>query len=303
VNKAVPTGVKSIVVVVGPTAVGKTAYAIKLALELGTEIISADSRQCYREMNIGVARPSPEELAMVKHHFIASHSILDVVNAAVFESYALNALSRIFELSDTAVVVGGTGLYIKALCEGIDVLPQANPTVRSEIIDNYEKLGLPWLQEQVRLLDPEFYAEGEIQNPRRLMRALEVVQSTGRSIRSFQSGKIATRPFSIIKIGLDLPRGKLYDRINYRVDRMMDAGLLQEAEDIFNRFNLFSLPKNSWPSALNTVGYSELFDYFKGNLGLEEAVELIKQHTRNYAKRQLTWFRKDLSIQWLPPTG
>lgn len=285
-------------VVVGPTAVGKTAFAIQLALELQTEILSADSRQCYREMKIGVARPTESELAKVPHHFIASHSILDEVNAAVYETFALKTLEGIFRHAATAVVVGGTGLYIKALCEGLDPVPPSDTNLRKEIVAAYQSHGLPWLQEQVHELDPVYFSTGEIQNPQRLMRALEVLKLTGRSIRTFQSSKPKQRPFRIHKIGLDLPRETLYARINQRVEIMMQTGLLEEAKVIFESFGLAHVAISDWPSALRTVGYVELFDYFKGEITLDTAVDLIKQHTRNYAKRQLTWFRRDPEVHW-----
>lgn len=288
---------------VGPTAVGKTAFAIQLALDLQTEILSADSRQCYREMKIGVARPSALELQQVRHHFIASHSIRDEVNAAVYETFALNTLHDIFQHSSTAVVVGGTGLYIKALCEGLDFVPPSDAGLRREIIAGYAAGGLAWLQEQVQKLDPEYFATGEIQNPHRLMRALEVARLTGKSIRTYQSSIAKKRPFNIHIIGLDLPRAELYTRINQRVDLMMQAGQLEEAEALFETFDLAHLPAAEWPSALHTVGYTELFDYFMGKTTLDTAVELIKQHTRNYAKRQLTWFRRDPTVHWNPPAG
>jgi tRNA dimethylallyltransferase len=289
--------------VVGPTAVGKTAFAIQLALELQTEILSADSRQCYREMNIGVARPSAAELQMVRHHFIASHSILDEVNAAVYEQYALHCLEEIFKNAQTAVVVGGTGLYIKALCEGLDPVPPSDPDLRKEIIASYLDRGLGWLQQQVEQLDPVYFASGEMQNPQRLMRALEVVRLTGKSIRTYHSSKPQQRPFKIHKIGLDLPREELYARINQRVDLMMQAGQLEEAETLFNTFGLAHLPPSQWPPALRTVGYVELFDYFRGICSYDKAIDLIRQHTRNYAKRQLTWFRRDPAVHWRSPAG
>ncbi|MBC6492265.1 tRNA (adenosine(37)-N6)-dimethylallyltransferase MiaA [Flavihumibacter stibioxidans] len=298
-NLKPPTS-KSVIIVVGPTAVGKTALAIELARWLGTEIISADSRQCFRELNIGVARPSEEELAAVRHHFIASHSILDEVNAAVFEAYALQTVKAIFRQHDNAVMVGGTGLYVKAFCEGMDEIPAVKPGIRAEIIAGYETHGLTWLQEQVLAHDPIFYASGEVQNPQRLMRALEVVLSTGRSIRTYQSGQKQPRPFAVHKIGLDLPRAELYDRINRRVDLMMESGLLQEVSDIFQHMS-YTIRNGTRPNALQTVGYSELLDFLEGKCSLGEAVDKIKINTRHYAKRQLTWFRRDPSITWYHP--
>lgn len=280
---------KTVIVIAGPTAVGKTAVAISVARYLGTEIISADSRQCFKELNIGVARPSEEELATVPHYFIASHSVHDKVNASLFEQYALEKTGKIFQHNDAAVMVGGTGLYIKAFCEGMDEVPGVPEIVRQEIVKEYEAKGLPWLQEQVKISDPEFYKNSELQNPQRLMRALEVIKATGQSILHFRKGKKADRDFAIIKVALELPKEQLHQHINTRVDKMIEAGLLEEVREL-----LPLQPLN----ALQTVGYKELFTYYKGELGLQEAVEAIKKNTRLYAKRQMTWFRKDKEYKW-----
>lgn len=271
---------------------GKTAVGIAVAKHFGTEIISADSRQCYREMAIGVARPSEEELAEVPHHFIASHSIQDKLTAAAFEAYALEKAAEIFRKSNTVVMVGGTGLYIRAFTDGMDAIPEVPEEVHNRVMKAYQQNGIAWLQERIQSLDPQFYEGGEILNPQRLMRALEVVETTGRSILSFRTGEKKDRPFDVIKIALDLPRESLYQRINRRVDSMMDQGLLEEVRSLvpFQHLN-----------ALQTVGYKELFDHLAGKTSLEEAVDAIKKHTRHYAKRQLTWFRKDSEYQWLPP--
>jgi tRNA dimethylallyltransferase len=270
--------------------VGKTAVAIDVAQALGAEIISADSRQCYREMNIGVARPSLTELAAVPHHFIASHSIHEDLNAAAFEQYALQCLSSLFEQHHTAVMVGGTGLYVQAFCDGIDPMPVVSPEIRQQILAQYEQEGLPWLQEQVQQLDPAFWQVAEQQNPQRLMRALELKLQTGKSILAFRKGNKIERPFRIVKIGIDMDRPDLYERINQRVDMMMEMGLLDEAQSLYVYKHL---------NALQTVGYQEIFDYLDGQCTLSQAVEKIKQHSRNYAKRQLTWFKKDASIHWV----
>jgi tRNA dimethylallyltransferase len=283
---------KTMIVISGPTAVGNTAVAIEVARALGTEILSADSRQCYRELNIGVARPSPEELAAVPHHFIASHSIFDDLNAAAFEQYGLQVAAKVFETKDTLVVVGGTGLYIKALCEGMDAIPAVPPEIRDQLFAEYSQKGLQWLQEEVAAADPAFFSAGEVQNPQRMLRALEVVQATGRSILEFRSGTKAERPFEIIHIALELPREDLYDRINRRVLQMFDAGLEEEARSVYPHRHL---------NALQTVGYRELFDYFDGRITREEAIRDIQTHTRHYAKRQLTWFRKDEEMIWVAP--
>lgn len=283
---------KTVIIVVGPTAVGKTAVAIALATHFHTEIISADSRQCFKELNIGVARPSAEELKTIKHYFIASHSIKDDVNAAVFEKYALEKVYEIFKVHDVAVMVGGTGLYIKAFYEGLHDMPDTDPMIRKKIFMNYEQKGLSWLQQEIREKDPEFYQEGEIKNPQRLMRALEVVESTGRSILSYRKGEPAKRDFTIVKIGLELPKEELHRNIDARVDTMMRNGLLDEVKQLAFYKNL---------NALQTVGYSELFEYLDKKISLDEAVEQIKKNTRQYAKRQMTWFRKDKEVTWFDP--
>jgi len=289
---ALPT----ILVIAGPTAAGKTALALNLAEQYGTSIISADSRQCYRELNIGVARPSREELARIPHYFIATHSVTEPVNAATFAGIArdaaeeVSARNRAAGRADLVVLAGGTGLYIKAFTEGIDAIPPVPEGVRKAVQEGYRQGGLGWLQERVRLKDPAWLEGGEGQNPRRLMRALEVWEATGRSIKTFQGN--VRQAYKVIKIGLELPRPLLYERIDARVDRMLEAGLLEEVRGL-------------WPyrgeKALDTVGYRELFEHLDGLVSLEEAVARIKQHTRNYAKRQLTWFKKDRDIRWFGP--
>lgn len=282
----------TIIIVCGPTAVGKTTFAIELALALKTEIISADSRQCYKELNIAVAKPSDKELAEVHHWFINSHSIHTEVNAGVFEKYALEAAEKIFENRTTAIMVGGTGLYIKAFCEGMDNIPAIDPNIRRKVMAEYEEKGLEYLQEQVAEKDPDFWEIAERQNPQRLMRALEVFLSTGKSINLFRISDKKERPFNIIKIGLDLPRLRLYEQINNRADAMMEKGLLAEANELYSYRSL---------NALQTVGYRELFYYLENKYSLAEAVEKIKINTRQYAKRQLTWFKNDSTVRWLNP--
>lgn len=282
----------TIIIICGPTAVGKTAFAIQLARALQTEIISADSRQCYKEMNIGVAKPCAEELAEVRHWFINSHSIHEEVNAGIFEQYALHAAAKIFGNHTTAVMVGGTGLYIKAFCEGMDEFPAINPLIRQQIIVDYETKGLEFLQKQIAELDPYFWKVAEQQNPQRLIRALEVFISTGKSVTTFRKGDKKKRPFNIIKIGLELPRAQLNEQINNRVDKMMEEGLLAEASALYKYKSL---------NALQTVGYKELFDYLDNQYSLKEAEEKIKINTRHYAKRQMTWFKKDNTISWYNP--
>jgi len=280
---------KTVYIIVGPTAVGKTAFAISLAQQLNTEIISADARQCYQEMNIGVARPSIAELNAVPHHFMASHSVHEVVNASVFEEYALEIVNTLFKTKDTLVMVGGTGLYIKAFCEGLDRIPSIAPEIREGIIQQYEKLGLRWLQKEVSVKDPQYWEKGEQQNPQRLMRALEVKLGTGNSIVSFQQKNKITRPFNIVKIGLEMPRDLLYERINQRVLKMVKDGLELEVKSLLPHAHL---------NALQTVGYSEWIPFFDGKIELLRVIEMIQQNTRHYAKRQLTWFKKDPEIKW-----
>lgn len=286
------SGNKRVIIICGATATGKTALAIDTAKLLHTSIISCDSRQCYREMSIGVAKPSDEELAAVPHYFINSHSITDTVNAAVFESYALNVADKLFKHSDHVIMAGGTGLYIKAFEQGIDPIPAISPDIRQAIVEEYTKNGLDWLQSVVRSEDPLFYDTGETRNPQRLMRALEVMRGTGQSIRSYQQGAKVNRPFAVEKIGIELPKELLHERINARVDQMMADGLLQEVESLVE---FHQLP------ALRTVGYAEIFAYLDGQLGLDEAIERIKINTRQYAKRQMTWFRRDPTIRWISP--
>jgi len=282
----------TIIIIVGPTAVGKTAAAIRLARQEQTSIISADSRQCYLELNIGVAKPSPAELDAVHHYFINSHSIRQEVNAALFEELALRWTTEIFQDKPTAVMVGGTGLYIKAFTDGLDAIPAVDPAIRGRLQQQFGINGIGWLREEVRLHDPGYYAEGERQNPQRLLRALEVRLSTGRSILSFRNGVSRQRPFHIRKIGLDLPKEELHRRIHARVDQMIDQGLLAEVSNL--------LPYRNH-NALRTVGYREIFEHLDGLCSLDEAIANIKTNTRRYAKRQLTWFRKDPGIVWKHP--
>jgi len=276
-------------VICGPTAVGKTAFAIRLAQHFNTQIISADSRQCFRELNIGVAKPSVEELAEVHHYFINSHSIHQEVNAVVFEQYALSCLQQIFPANNVAVMVGGTGLYIKAFEEGLDDMPAIDAAIRKQVINLYQTNGLEALQQAVAEMDPVFWQTAEQQNPQRLMRALEILLATHQPVSAFRKGNKQQRDFNIIKIGLVLPRHELYNRVNARVDNMMEAGLLKEVETLLPYREL---------NALQTVGYREFFPVLLEGAPLATAVEKLKTNTRHYAKRQLTWFRRDSSIHW-----
>jgi tRNA dimethylallyltransferase len=283
---------KTAIIIAGPTASGKTALSIKIAQLFNTAVISADSRQCYREISIGTAKPSPEELAAVPHYFINSHSIKEEVNAGLYEKLALQYADEIFSKNDIAVVCGGTGLYIKAFTDGIDEMPEIPASIRTFLNEQYAAYGITWLQEQLQQRDPAFYAVAETQNPQRLIRALEVLEATGRSILEFRLATPVQRPFNIIKIGITLPKEELHANIHRRVDLMMEAGLADEVRAV--------LPYRNH-NALRTVGYAEIFKYLDGNGTLEQAVTDIKTHTRQYAKRQLTWFRKDPAITWFDP--
>ncbi len=275
--------------IVGPTAVGKTSLAIELAKALGTEIISADSRQFYREMTIGTAKPTGDELAVVRHHFIDSHSILQKYDAAQFGEDALMKVYELFEKHDSVIVCGGSGLYVKALLEGFDDIPEVPEEIREMVTEKYKAGGLPWLQQQVQKHDPEYYNVVDQQNPARLSRALEVVLATGSSITSFQKRQKRVLPFKVIKIGLELEREELYKRIDERMDAMIEEGLFKEAEKLY--------PYREH-NALQTVGYQEIFDFMDGKYDREEAIRLLKRNSRRYAKRQLTWFKKDEGITW-----
>ncbi len=283
---------KTVIIIAGPTAVGKTNVAIEIARSFSTEIISADSRQCFKEMVVGVARPSPGELAAVPHHFIATHSILDDVTAVTFEKYALEKVTELFRKHEIVMMTGGTGLYIKAFSEGLDDIPDVPGEIRDLIVTNYRKGGLAWLQEEIKDKDPAFYKEGETQNPQRMMRALEVMAATGNSIVQFQKGMKKSRPFNILKIGLELPKGELQERINHRVDKMIEAGLVDEVRSLAQYRHL---------NALQTVGYIEIIDFLDKKTTLQVAIEKIKMHTRQYAKRQMTWFKRDKDIRWFSP--
>lgn len=274
---------KRLLVITGPTASGKTGFAVEKALEYGSPVISCDSRQIYRELKIGTAPPTAEQLAQVKHYFIFSHSIFDHYTAGKYELEALELINELFLTHDTLIMAGGSGLYIDALCNGIDDFPESDLVLRKELTQQLSEEGLAPLAAKLKLLDPESYEAIDIKNPQRVMRALEVCLSTGNKFSSYKTSPSKRRNFTIDKIILDHPREELYERINHRVDEMMAAGLLEEAERMY--------PHRDLPS-LNTVGYKELFGYFSGEHSLDEAVDLIKRNTRRYAKRQMTWFRR-----------
>jgi tRNA dimethylallyltransferase len=280
---------KNLIVVAGPTAVGKTAAAIELAKHYNTVVVSADSRQFFREMSIGTAKPNAAELAQVKHYFIDSHSINEPFSVGDFEKQGLALLDELFKIHDHVILAGGSGLYIKAICEGFDDLPTADPNTREKLNQELEEKGLTHLQEKLKAVDPVYYAEVDLNNPQRIIRALEVFESSGKPISFYRQSTVNKRPFNIIKLALNLPREILYQRINDRVNIMMQQGLLAEVTELMPYRDL---------NALNTVGYSEIFDYFDGKLTLQKAIEMIQQNTRRFAKRQLTWFRKDTSFIW-----
>jgi len=283
---------KTLISIVGPTAIGKTALAIQLAQQFDTEIISADSRQFFKEMEIGTAKPDVEELAAAKHHFINSHAVTQLFSTGDFEVAGLKILDEIFQNHDMAIMVGGSGLYINALINGLDEMPDIDLSIREKLNKQFEEEGLKAIQDQLAVLDPEYFAKVDQQNPQRMIRGLEVFLSTGQKLSSMLSATKKERPFNIIKIGLNTERAFLYNRINQRVDKMLADGLLEE---------VISLTQFKQYNALNTVGYSELFDYLEGKLPFEEAISAIKQNTRRFAKRQLTWFRRDDEINWFEP--
>ena len=282
----------TLLVIAGPTAVGKTSLAIDVARRFGTEIISADSRQFYRELKIGTAAPDTTQLALVPHHFVGNLSLSDSYNVSQYETEVLELLNRLFQKHKLVVLTGGSGLYIRAVCDGIDMLPDAEPEIRLHLQTILKTEGLPTLRLLLQKLDPVYFQMVDVANPARIIRALEVCMSTGLPYSSFRKKNPAKRNFRIIKIGLDLPRAELHQRINARVDQMMAAGLEQEAREFYPYRHL---------NALNTVGYKELFDYFDGNCSQDDAVEKIKTNTRRYARRQITWFKKENDLNWCAP--
>ncbi len=283
---------KKLIVVVGPTAVGKTALAIRLARHFNTEIVSADSRQIYRELEIGTAKPSVEELRQVKHHFINSHSIHEDYDAGAYGREALALIHSLFEKFDTLILCGGSGLYVRAVLEGFDEMPPVPEGLRKQIIQEYEANGLSWLQEQVQQVDPDYFEVVDIQNPHRLIRALELHRAWQKPMHELRKQKKNELPFQVVKIGLELEREKLYHRIDSRMDAMIEQGLFAEAERLFPLRNL---------NALQTVGYREIFGFMEGLYDKAEAIRLLKRNSRHYAKRQLTWFKKDEQIKWFRP--
>ncbi len=288
-----PTDPSYLILVVGPTAVGKSDLCLNLAKKFQTEILSCDSRQFYREMNQGTAKPSPKELAEVPHHFINNLSITDSYDVRKYEDEALELLERLFQDHRVVLMTGGTGLFADVVVNGMDPMPDVAPEIREEIIQEFQAKGLTWLQVAVQEVDPEFYAQVDQANPQRLMRALEIWRGTGLKFSSFRTKVKVKRPFEVIKIGLDRPREELYKRIDSRMEQMLAKGLFAEAEGLFEKRGL---------NALQTLGYTEIFDFLEGKYDKEELIRLLKRNSRRYAKRQLTWFRRDPLIHWFHPS-
>lgn len=283
---------KKLIVVAGPTAVGKTDIAIKLAQHFNTEVVSADARQVYKELGVGVAKPSDEQLSQVPHHFISSHSIHDHYNAADYGEEALAIIRKLFEKHDVVIMCGGSGLYIKAVLEGFDDVEEIDKSVRDSIIEEYNRKGLSWLQDEVKLRDPEYFEIVDQKNPHRLIRSLELSIGTGKKMSEWRTRSKRQLEFDVVKIGLSLPIEILYDRINKRMDEMIAGGLFDEAKELYKYRDL---------QALQTVGYREIFAFMDHAYDRAEAIRLLKRNTRHYAKRQLTWFRKDEGFAWFAP--
>lgn len=282
----------TLVVIVGPTGIGKTDVSISLAEKTGTEIISADSRQFYKELRIGSAMPDELQLAKIKHHFIAHLSIHDYYNASTFEFEVIDLLNVLFKKNKLVYMVGGSGMYIDAVCKGIDDLPEIDMEIRSILQQKYENEGIESLRFELKRLDPEYYSIVDLKNPKRILKGLEICLMTGRTYTSFRKAEVKKRDFKILKIGLRMDRETLYKRIDSRVDKMIEASLVDEARMLY---------KYKGINALNTVGYKELFDHFDGKYNLDKAIELIKRNSRRYAKRQLSWFGRDKEIKWFYP--
>ena len=281
-----------LILIVGPTAVGKTDLCINLAKKFNTEIISCDSRQFYREMNLGTAKPTKQELEQVPHHFINSLSIEDSYDVKMFEKDAIALLEELFKNHHLVIMTGGSGLFADAVVDGLDEMPALDPSIREGVIQDYEAKGLEFLQEEVKRNDPEYFEKVDQNNPQRLMRALEIFRGTGKPFSSFRVKSKKERPFKTLKIGLERDREELYSRIDFRMDQMIEAGLFDEADALFGKRHL---------NALQTVGYSEIFGFMEGKYDKEEAIRLLKRNSRRYAKRQLTWFRRDPEITWFHP--
>ncbi len=283
---------KYLIVVVGPTGIGKTKVSIEIAKHYKTEIISADSRQIFKELKIGTATPSDEELREVKHHNIASYSIHDYYSSWEFEQDALQLSAELFKTHNQIVLTGGSMMYIDAICKGIDEIPTIDPELRDNLMKLYNEEGIESIRRQLKQLDPDFYTQVDLQNHKRVIHAVEVCLMTGKPYSSLRTNTVKKRPFNIIRVGLELDRDEIYNRINLRVDQMVEMGLIEEAKQFYPSKDL---------NSLNTVGYKELFAHFDGEYDLDKAIELIKRNTRRYAKRQLTWFKKDTETKWFRP--
>ena len=283
---------RHLITIIGPTAIGKTNLAIKIADYFKTEIVSADSRQFYKEMNIGTAKPSNSELNSIKHHLINNKSINDNYNISDYEKDALKSIKSIFNKNDAAILVGGSGLYINTVLYGLDEIPGISDEIRSSLYLDLELKGIKKLQKELKLLDPASYSDIDINNPRRLIRALEVSISTGKSYSSFLKKKKKKRDFNIIVLGINQERSELYNKINTRVDNMIESGLINEVKELYNLKGL---------NALNTIGYREVFNYIEDKYSLDECINEIKKNTRRYAKRQLTWFKSIDNVEWITP--
>ena len=281
-----------LIVLLGPTGVGKTDVSINIASHFNCEIISADSRQFFREMKIGTAVPSDKQLQTIPHHFVRFIPVEDYYSSSLFERDVLALLDKLFQKNNLALMSGGSGMYIDAVCDGIDDIPDINPSVRDRLLKKYTEVGIEGLRLMLKTLDPDHYAKVDLRNSKRIIRALEICESTGIPYSSFLKKQKRTREFGIIKIGLERPRQELYTRINLRVDEMITNGLEDEARELSINRNL---------NALKSVGYREFFDFFDGKISREKAVELIKRNSRRYAKRQLTWYNKDKDIKWFRP--
>ncbi len=283
---------KTLIVILGPTGTGKTNLSIKLAQMLDTIIISSDSRQIYKELKIGTATPTEEELSKAKHYMIGNKSIYDYYSAGIYELEVLEILNNVFKTKDTAILAGGSGMYIDAVCKGIDIQPDIEPQIREQVIRQYEDEGIESIRFDLQRLDPEHYKFVDLNNPKRIMKAVEICIQTGKTYTSFLTRQKKMRDFNILKIGLERDREELYNRINKRVDIMLEDGLVEEAKQFHKEKHL---------NSLNTVGYKELFAHFEGEYNLEEAIRLIKRNSRRYAKRQITWHKKDETINWFHP--
>lgn len=283
----------TLLVLIGPTGIGKTDLSLKLARHLNTVIISSDSRQIYKELKIGTAAPTEDQLNTVQHYMVGTHSITDYYNAYEFEQDVLKLLDDLFQHRHNVVMTGGSMMYVDAVCKGIDDLPTIDPELRKEVMDTYEQEGLDAIRRQLKMLDPDFYNEVDLKNHKRVIHAVEVCLMTGKPYSSLRTNTARKRPFNILKIGLDMDRTELYDRINRRVDIMVEDGLFEEARTFYEHKHL---------NALNTVGYKEIYGHFDGEYDADTAIDLIKRNSRRYAKRQLSWFRRDKEINWFHPS-